>query len=185
MAESSESEQEESLYTTQNPNKPVEKTERDLQMIFKKLRVNYSPKRLKEKVKMRRLQSGKLTSRQCRTPRRIIKTPTFVYKSGTIRHGKLFKSTANSDSAESNEVVPFSKMQDLSMSKSCYGPKKAEPSRVVKSCSGQFRRAQCTKVPQHGEVNFDDTTPEELAAYFEQLLHIPKPMSVMAEMMYT
>ena len=34
-------------------------------------------------------------------------------------------------------------------------------------------------------LNMDDTTPEELAAYFDQLLHIPKPMSQMAEMMYT
>lgn len=48
------------------------------------------------------------------------------------------------------------------------------------SCGGQFRKVQLSKM----KVSSDDTTPEELAAYFE-LLHIPKPMSAMAEMMYT
>jgi hypothetical protein len=52
------------------------------------------------------------------------------------------------------------------------------------SCSEQFRRAQCSSIPR-GNVNFDDTTPEELAAYFDHMLHIPKTMSAMAEMMYT
>lgn len=29
-----------------------------------------------------------------------------------------------------------------------------------------------------------DSNPDELASYFEQMLYIPKPMSLMAEMMY-
>ena len=55
---------------------------------------------------------------------------------------------------------------------------------LSESCSEQFRRVQFSSMP-YGSMNFDDTTPEELAAYFDQLLHIPKPMSAMAEMMYT
>lgn len=35
------------------------------------------------------------------------------------------------------------------------------------------------------EDDVDDTTVEELAAYFDCLVHIPKKMSQMAEMMYT
>lgn len=45
------------------------------------------------------------------------------------------------------------------------------------SCSQQARLSQ--------EVPFDDTTVEELAGYFDNLVHIPKKMSAMAEMMYT
>lgn len=32
---------------------------------------------------------------------------------------------------------------------------------------------------------YNDVSVEELAGYFDELLHIPKPMSVMAELMYT
>ena len=46
----------------------------------------------------------------------------------------------------------------------------------------QHRRLQGASVPR---INFDNTTPEELASYFDQLLYFPKPMSAMAEMMYT
>ena len=31
----------------------------------------------------------------------------------------------------------------------------------------------------------DDTTVDDLAGYFDQMLYIPKPMSDMAELMYT
>lgn len=49
-------------------------------------------------------------------------------------------------------------------------------------CGRQHSRLQCGDVQRK---NIDDTTPEELASYFDQLLYIPKPMSAMAEMMYT
>lgn len=49
-------------------------------------------------------------------------------------------------------------------------------------CGRQHSRLQCADVQRK---NIDDTTPEELASYFDQLLYIPKPMSAMAEMMYT
>lgn len=45
------------------------------------------------------------------------------------------------------------------------------------SCSQQARLSQAAAV--------DDTTVEELAGYFDNLVHIPKKMSAMAEMMYT
>jgi hypothetical protein len=53
----------------------------------------------------------------------------------------------------------------------------------LQGCGEQFRNGANVKVSD--SLNMDDTTPEELAAYFDQLLHIPKPMSQMAEMMYT
>nr|XP_004210839.1 uncharacterized protein LOC101241383 [Hydra vulgaris] len=47
------------------------------------------------------------------------------------------------------------------------------------NCSTQFlnKRLPLRETPE-------DSNPEELASYFEQLLYIPKPMSYMAEMMY-
>ncbi|XP_072016749.1 uncharacterized protein [Amphiura filiformis] len=52
------------------------------------------------------------------------------------------------------------------------------PRRVeYNSCSKQARFSQ--------DFNFDDTTVDELAGYFENLVYIPKKMSMMAEMMYT
>ena len=53
----------------------------------------------------------------------------------------------------------------------------------LQGCGEQFRNGANVKFSE--TLNMDDTTPEELAAYFDQLLHIPKPMSQMAEMMYT
>ena len=53
---------------------------------------------------------------------------------------------------------------------------------IAVGCGRQHRRLQCSSVQRK---NFDDTTPEELASYFDQLLYFPKPMSAMAEMMYT
>jgi len=56
---------------------------------------------------------------------------------------------------------------------------------MAADCSRQHRRLECANVQRHAGMKFDDTTPEELAAYFDQLLYFPKPMSAMAEMMYT
>ena len=60
------------------------------------------------------------------------------------------------------------------------------PSReMAADCSRQHRQLEWSNVQRHAGMKFDDTTPEELAAYFDQLLYFPKPMSAMAEMMYT
>ena len=56
---------------------------------------------------------------------------------------------------------------------------------MAADCSRQHRRLESANVQRHAGMKFDDTTPEELAAYFDQLLYFPKPMSAMAEMMYT
>lgn len=49
------------------------------------------------------------------------------------------------------------------------------------SCSQEYLFKQRTHMSSDLEI---ETTPDELACYFEQMLFIPKPMSVMAEMMY-
>ena len=49
------------------------------------------------------------------------------------------------------------------------------------SCSQEYLFKQRTHMSSDLEI---ETTPDELASYFEQMLFIPKPMSVMAEMMY-
>ena len=36
-----------------------------------------------------------------------------------------------------------------------------------------------------GRYNLDDTTVDELAGYFDEMMYLPKPMSEMAELMYT
>lgn len=55
--------------------------------------------------------------------------------------------------------------------------------RPVQGCGEQFRKGVNVKASE--SLNMDDTTPDELAAYVDQVLHLPKPMSQMAEMMYT
>lgn len=60
--------------------------------------------------------------------------------------------------------------------------RRSQSAEIAVGCGGQHRRLQCANVQKK---NFDDTTPEELASYFDQLLYFPKPMSAMAEMMYT
>ena len=61
--------------------------------------------------------------------------------------------------------------------------KAVEPVNIKRSCSLQFINSGQL---MHGckQEDFDNTTPDELAAYMEQILHFPKPMSAMAEMMY-
>ncbi|XP_022092596.1 oxidative stress-responsive serine-rich protein 1-like [Acanthaster planci] len=53
----------------------------------------------------------------------------------------------------------------------------SSPPRSEFSCSQQARFTP--------DISFDDTTADDLAGYFENLVHIPKKMSEMAEMMYT
>ncbi|XP_038057696.1 uncharacterized protein LOC119729202 [Patiria miniata] len=53
----------------------------------------------------------------------------------------------------------------------------SSPPRSEFSCSQQARFTP--------DISFDDTTADDLAGYFENLVHIPKKMSDMAEMMYT
>jgi len=51
------------------------------------------------------------------------------------------------------------------------------------SCGAQHAQ-QTNRQTQGSQVTNDDANAEELASYFEQMLVIPKPMSLMAEMMY-
>lgn len=123
--------------------------------------------------------------------KKIIKDATFVYKSySPQKESKL--SDSNSELLDLDPLnqqhhkdrLYSSNTTTKTPSTKHVNQSNKSPKDISKSCSGQFRQAQSSKIP-HGNVNFDDTTPEELAAYFEQLLHIPKPMSAMAEMMYT
>ena len=54
---------------------------------------------------------------------------------------------------------------------------------IRRSCSTEFRNSELL-MQGYRQENIDDTSPDELAAYMEQILHFPKPMSAMAEMMY-
>ena len=111
----------------------------------------------------------------------------FIYKTCHAPKSKIKSCECNVDTwniqANSNGEIPTTETQRTVISKQVNQLGKSSTD-ISKSCSNQFRKAQSSNIP-HGEVNFDDTTPEELAAYFDQLLHIPKPMSAMAEMMYT
>ena len=46
-------------------------------------------------------------------------------------------------------------------------------------------QSTCSQQALHPCPHEDDTTIEELAAYFECIVYIPRKMSQMAEMMYT
>lgn len=50
------------------------------------------------------------------------------------------------------------------------------------TCGAQYLQ-QGTSLPT-AAVGSEDSSPDELASYFEQILYIPKPMSLMAQMMY-
>eukprot|EP00794_Sanderia_malayensis_P004863 gene4863-5502_t len=57
------------------------------------------------------------------------------------------------------------------------------PVTITRSCSIESRNAELL-MQGCKQDDFDNTTPSELAGYLEQILHFPKPMSAMAEMMY-
>ena len=90
---------------------------------------------------------------------------------------------SHSDS-ELDYSKPVASKSKLSASTGSKAGKKLPQSsaEIAVGCGRQHRRLQCSSVQRK---NFDDTTPEELASYFDQLLYFPKPMSAMAEMMYT
>lgn len=46
-------------------------------------------------------------------------------------------------------------------------------------------RQQQADYDNYGSQCFDDTTVDDLAGYLDELMHLPKPMSEMAELMYT
>eukprot|EP00111_Clytia_hemisphaerica_P000611 TCONS_00001761-protein len=58
----------------------------------------------------------------------------------------------------------------------------------VATCSTQYMNQQSHGGPSHEQTDSDqppsNLNEHELASYFEQMLYIPKPMSLMAEMMY-
>ncbi|XP_028406153.1 oxidative stress-responsive serine-rich protein 1-like [Dendronephthya gigantea] len=176
MADSSES-CEKSLQ--KNDDFHTTESDTELQNIFKKLRVNhrtmkFSPqkKRIK-KMKFRAKNSGRLPEKH--KQRKILKDATFIFKSALER---TKQKQCDLSVSELNDSLP----QSLEVQRNVSNPP-TSPRQRVQGCGEQFRNGANVNVVD--SLNMDDTTPEELAAYFDQLLHIPKPMSQMAEMMYT
>jgi len=56
---------------------------------------------------------------------------------------------------------------------------------ATNSPNSPLLQSSCSQQALNPLPHEDDTTIEELAAYFECFVYIPKPMSQMAEMMYT
>jgi len=52
------------------------------------------------------------------------------------------------------------------------------------SCSTQYLQQGANGQSSGNHADTVDSSPDELASYFEQILFIPKPMSLMAQMMY-
>ena len=125
-------------------------------------------------TKLRPKNSGRLPEKHKR--RKILKDPTFIFTS-TINRTEN-KRDKNLSVKDLNDSLPQSEPQRRQFTSALNGG----PHRL-QGCGEQFRNGASVKVSD--SINMDDTTPEELAAYFDQLLHIPKPMSQMAEMMYT
>ena len=98
---------------------------------------------------------------------------------GTGRHGAVVKKSSNRCIRKSKlNFVKFKNLTSLAtVEEDEEVPDTRTPSNVVKSSCSQQALNPC---PQD-----DDTTIEELAAYFDCYVHIPKKMSQMAEMMYT
>ena len=108
--------------------------------------------------------------------RKILKDPTFIFKSALK---KTEQSESNLSVTDLKDSLPQSEAQRDILTPAMNGSCRQR----VQGCGEQFRNGANMNVVD--SLNMDDTTPEELAAYFDQLLHIPKPMSQMAEMMYT
>jgi len=90
----------------------------------------------------------------------------------------------NSDhenASESNDLTITENLQGCSL-KSDSDLAAETLSREMSSCRLQHRSSFI--VDSRQIEGMDDTSPDELASYFEQMLFIPKPMSTMAEMMY-
>ena len=119
--------------------------------------------------------------------RKILHDPTFIF-TGTTTTKLTVSSKTNTDKKtdKATKICKFtcSKLKDPTSSTETVcaaGVTNSAPCRV-QGCGEQFRKQGNIKMT---DTLSDDTTPGELAAYFDQLLHIPKPMSQMAEMMYT
>lgn len=80
---------------------------------------------------------------------------------------KKKEETVNTDDAEYDEVF-------LNGGDAC-------TSETPTTCGAQYLQ-QGSSVQTSGGT--EDSSPDELASYFEQILYIPKPMSLMAQMMY-
>lgn len=117
------------------------------------------------------------------TKRQILRDPTFVFTGTLLTENQNLGNTNLSEAKVQREqfstvTLPVRMNPTLNV---------AELNGVqsrVRGCGEQFRNGANIKVTDRN-LNMDDTTPEELASYFDQLLHIPKPMSQIAEMMYT
>ena len=148
----------------------------------------------KSRVRSRSWSEG---SKRIPLPKRkvLIQEPTFVYKSKCATNfrsqAKKLRKFRNKKKKLRNDLAsPVSgPVSDTLFTSEQLQQNQNQQTRrryPSASCSGQFRRAQLSTLMNQSavKVSSDDTTPDELAAYFE-LLHIPKPMSAMAEMMYT
>ena len=82
---------------------------------------------------------------------------------------------------KNDKAIWSSKVTELSLTTPTIASTVNNIASQVQGCGAQFRN----EANMADSLDMDDTTPGELAAYFDQLLHIPKPMSTMAEMMYT
>ena len=139
--------------------------------IFSRRKEEIKTKKTK-KEKLRTKISGRLPEKHKR--RKILKDPTFIF---TSTLNKVKNETSRDLSVKDLEkTLPENEPQKISSTSN--GPRYR-----LQGCGEQFRNG--TNVRVSDSLNMDDTTPVELAAYFDQLLHIPKPMSQMAEMMYT
>ena len=129
-----------------------------------------------KKTQSRPKNCGRLPEKHKR--RKILKDPTFIFTSAINKktENKTEKNTSMKDIKDS--LIPQNELQRRQLNTSTNGG----PHRL-QGCGEQFRNGAHLNVSN--SLNMDDTTPEELAAYFDQLVHIPKPMSLMAEMMYT
>lgn len=167
--------------------------EKDLQSIFRRLRVNNKPKKatsLQPRIKGTRMRirsksAGSLPDR--RRKRKILRDPTFVFNRTHSKTSLTKKQCENTETTEINcPKEPLSQVDTHDSPARMQSSATAGTSDIqsrIQGCGEQFRNGVNIKVSD--SLNMDDTTPEELAAYFDQLLHIPKDMSQMAEMMYT
>ena len=138
--------------------------------IFSKRKEPGQAKRIRRE-KLRTKNSGHIPEKHKK--RKMLRDPTFIFKS-TVN--KTESKTEKLSVKDLEKSLPESEPQKMTSTSN--GSRHR-----LQGCGEQFRNEANVRVSD--SLNMDDTTPEELAAYFDQLLHIPKPMSQMAEMMYT
>lgn len=138
--------------------------------------------RLKRK---RRKQTTKCIVRKAK----LVLPKTFTTTATKKRRGaaNVSNNSKNSQHKDEDEVDTDHDDDDVFLDSNDSDDFIAERPGTPASCSAQYLQQTSvshSSIADPSSSSADSSNPDELASYFEQMLFIPKPMSLMAQMMY-